>query len=404
MGMAHVGLLQWRMAQPDAPIVAAARALQPMVRAHGEEAELQAGPVKSVAEAMAKAGLFRMGAPAVTGGGEHDPLSTIRAIEAISQADGATGWVLMIGIETTGIGGSYLSAKAADEVFGDHPGTIIAGALNPVGKARKVEGGYVATGQWPFASGCQVADYFWCQCLSDSDSIPIEIVVPRSEFEILETWDSPGLRGSGSHDVRVDEVFVPDHRITRVNEGHAPHPGSLYRIPAMSRLAYNKVGVATGIALGAIDHFVTLATERKPRMSSGLLRERPRAQLAIAEAEAIVGSARSYVFDVVGDLWDTIVSGGRPDERQRILIRLACSHAVATCARAVTGLYEAAGTAMSTRSAPLARCFRDIHVIGQHITVAPYIIDEAGIHELDRRYVDRYDQAIVPRQMNGWKI
>ena len=366
------------MTRSSSPIVAAAVALQPLVREHAEAAERRAGPSPLVASAMANAGLFRMCAPAVVGGAEADPLTTIAAIEAIAAADGATGWVLMIGIETTGIGASYLSEAARESVFGDHRDAVIAGALNPVVRARRVDGGYVVDGRWPFASGCQIADWFWGQCTTDDDAGPVEVVVPRSDFTVIETWDSPGLRGSGSHDVCVEGVFVPDDRVTTTRVGRPSHDGPLFHVPQLSRLAYNKVGVATGITLAAIDHFVALATERTPRLAKGQLRERPRAQLAVAEAEAGLGGARAYCLDVVGDLWDTVVRGDRPTTRQRTLVRLACSHAVVSCARAVTGLFEAAGTAMADQSAPLGRCFRDIHTVGQHIMVAPHMIDDAG--------------------------
>ena len=361
------------------PLVEQARALQPLVRDRAAAAERAAGPDPEVVRAMADAGLYAMCAPASLGGAEADPVTTISIIEAIAQADGATGWVLMIGAETTGIGGAYIPAETAKAVFGEERRVVICGALNPVVRALRVDGGYVVNGQWPFASGCQQADWFWGQCIVDgTDAEAVEVLVPRAEYEVLPTWNSAGLRGTGSHDVCVHELFVPDSHVTRTRTERPGNPNPLFRIPLTSRLAYNKVGVATGIARGAIDHFVALANERKPRFSSALLRERPRAQLAVAEAEAILGGARGFVTDAVGDLWETVQRGERATVRQQALVRLSCSHAAASCAKAVTMLYEAAGTAMSDGDHPLARAFRDAHIVGQHIMASPHAIDDAG--------------------------
>jgi indole-3-acetate monooxygenase len=361
------------------PLVESARALQPLVRERAAGAEAAGSADVEVVRALANAGLFSICAPLAFGGAEADPLTTIDAIEAVSEADGSAGWVLMIGVESTGIGASHFHPDTAARIFAN-PAVLICGALNPVGRAVKVDGGFVATGRWPFASGSQHADWFWAQCMVEGrPGEAVEVLVARHEYVVDETWNSPGLRGTGSHDVVINDCFVPDERITRTREVRPATPTVLTGLPLMSRLAYNKVGVATGIARGAIDHFLALANERTPRLARGaLLRERPRAQLAVANAEARLGGARGFVRDAVGSVWDTVLRGDTVTTRQTALVRLACSHAVTECATAVTGLFEAAGTAMSDASHPLARCFRDVHVVGQHIMVSPHVIDDAG--------------------------
>lgn len=362
------------------PLVAAARSLRPLVAARAAGAEAAVAPDPDVVRAMADAGLFRLCVPASLGGAETDPLTTIDAIEAIASADGAAGWVLMIGVETTGLGSAWLRPSTAAEVVGAHPDVVICGALNPVGRARPVEGGYVVNGQWPFASGSQRADWFWCQSFVEGGERgeAVETLIPRADYDVLLTWNAPGLRGSGSHDVVVRDLFVPEAHVTRTRGGRLHHDTPLFRLPLMSRLAYNKVGVATGIARAAIDHLVVLASERTPRLSGALMRERPRVQAAVAEAEALLGGARGFVDHAVGDLWATVVAGDEPSGRQKALVRLACSDAARRCAEAVTGLYAVAGTAMSDADHPLARCFRDVHVVGQHLSVTPHAIDDAG--------------------------
>ena len=202
--------------------------------------------------------------------------------------------------------------------------------------------------------------------------------MPREQYEILDTWHVNGLRGTGSHDVAVHDLFVPDEMVTEVTVYRAQHDGPLYRLPPFSRLAYNKVGVATGIARAALDSFVELAEHKLPRLSSRALRERPRAQLSYAEAEAALRSARAFVVDTVMDEWDTVCAGGVADRRQRALVRLACSQACQQAIRAVELVHQAAGTSANLEDSPIGKARRDVAVVAQQIMVAPQFIEDAG--------------------------
>src|SRR6478735_505842 len=194
----------------DVSPIETAMALQALVREHADEAEAQGYVSEVVVRALAEAGLYRICAPAAFGGAEADPVTTIKVIEAISAGDGATGWAMMIGIETVGIGGSIMHPETAAKLFAEQPDLVMCGALNPQGRARRVDGGWMVNGRWPFASGCHHAHFFWGQCLVEGTSPPtsFEILVPRADYEILDTWHVNGLQGSGSHDVQVRDVFV----------------------------------------------------------------------------------------------------------------------------------------------------------------------------------------------------
>jgi alkylation response protein AidB-like acyl-CoA dehydrogenase len=361
-------------------LVTAARKLQPLVRQHADEAQQLRHVPSPVVKAMAEAGLYRIAAPACFGGYEAHPHPTIEAIEAISEADGSAGWVLMIGIETVGIGSSLMPQETAARLFAEHPDLVMCGALNPQGRARRVDGGWQVTGRWPFASGCHHAELFWGQCIVEGEQPvrTLEILVPRDRYEILDTWHTHGLRGTGSHDVAVTDLFVPDDMTTSVAGGAPHHDGPLYQLPPFTRLAYNKVGVATGIARAALDHFVDLAEGKIPRLARSTLRERPRAQLALAQAEAALRSARAFVFETVEDSWETVVAGGRCDRRQRALVRLACSHACQEAIRAVELVHSAAGTSANLADSPLGQARRDVAVVAQQLMVAPQFIEDAG--------------------------
>jgi alkylation response protein AidB-like acyl-CoA dehydrogenase len=367
-----------------------ARALVPLIREHADEADRERRLPARVATAMAAAGLYKVAAPRSIGGGECDPRTQIETIEIVSAADGAAGWNLMIGIENMGFLGAALSLEVAQKLYADE-GLIVSGALNPLGRATPVPGGYRVSGQWPFASGCHNAGWFWGQCMVTSDggelaksegggAILREALIPSSEFEILDTWHVSGLRGSGSHDVVARDVFVPEERVTAVLQRgmQLRETGTLYRYPPFNRLAYNKIGVATGIAQAALEHFKTLAAVRQPRGSRKLLREKVSVHLLYAEAVASLRAARAYALESVEEVWRVVDAGNDPSAEQRMHVHLACSHACLAAVHSVELLYAAAGTAANFSSCPLDRCLRDARVVPQHLMVSPQWKETAG--------------------------
>jgi alkylation response protein AidB-like acyl-CoA dehydrogenase len=360
-------------------LVERARALQPLVREFAERGDAERRLPLEVVHALREAGLFRIAVARAQGGAEADPRSQILAIEAISEADGAAGWTLMIGIESLGIASAALRPDVAEELIAKHPEVVFSGALNPLGRATPVEGGVRVTGRWPFASGCQHSDWFWGQCVVQGEAQPrlLEVVVPRASYRVADTWNVAGLRGSGSHDVVIDDLFVPDRFTTRVSYERLRESGPLFRMPVFVRLAYNKVGVATGIARAALDDFIALASQKVPRAMSVPLRERQHAQTSLAEAETRLRSARAFVFDAVDEVWQETLAGRPASSKQRALVQLACSQAVSACARAVELVHAAAGTTANFVSSPLERRMRDVHAVGQHIMVSPAQVEPA---------------------------
>lgn len=368
------------------------RELEPLIREHADTAERQRYLPGAVADAMARAGLYRIGASRELGGEELDPMSQIEVIEVASEIDGATGWNLMIGIEVMGLFGAALQPEVAQEIYRE-PSLVAAGALNPQGRAVRSEGGYVVSGQWPFASGCHNAHWFWGQCIVTDGQQPIrdaagaveliEAAIPSDDFEILDTWRVAGMRGSGSHDVAAQEVFVPDRLITRVSEAGTigmrfRDESPLYRFPAFARLAYNKVGVSTGIAKAALGAFRTLASEKTPRASRVPLREKAAVQSVYAEAWMLLRSSRAYVMDAVGEVWDTVVAGDETTVDQRMHVHLACSSATEAAVKVVELLSAAAGTTANFEDCPLERQLRNVRVVPQHIMVSSQWKETAG--------------------------
>ena len=355
------------------PPVDRALALEGLVRGHADQSERDRRLHPAVAEAFAAAGLYRIAAPRDCFGEEAPPLEQIETIEAISRFDGASGWNLMIGIETFGLVAPGFE-HCRDLI--EDPLVVLCSSTTAVGRADPAPGGYRISGQWPFVSGCHNAIIF-CATV-DLPEIGLRYaVVPEPDYEIIDTWRVGGLRGSGSHDVRVEGAFVPEERIT-APIGGAASECPLLRFPLGARLAYNKVAVAFGLARAAMDAFVALAEGKTPRFTSAKLCESPHAQRAAAEAEVRLQRSRALVMEQVDKLWAVVQAAGHITTRERALFQLACSDAVRDCAEAVDLIAEAAGTTANKEGHPLERISRDIRVVRQHTTVAGHNLLDTG--------------------------
>jgi len=368
------------VSQPSIDFVARARSLAPLVREHADEAERLRHLPAPVAQAMAAAGLYRIAAPRRSGGAEADPMRQIEVIEAVANADGSTGWNLMIGIESFGLIAPAFETCA--ELLAD-PMTVLCGSTAAVCIADEIPGGFRVNGQWQFVSGCHNAQVFTGLVQRRRNGVPIDGLPPvyavatLPDWQIVDTWNVGGLCGSGSHDVRITNLDVPNERML-VRMGTIRGDTPLERIPLGTRLAYNKVAVALGIARHAIDAFIDIATGKIPRFTSRTLRDRPFAQRAVARAEVRLRSARSLVFELTEALWAKVTERERVTPYDRAMYQIACSDAVSGAFEAVDAVAEAAGTTANDRASPLERLTRDIRVIRQHVTVAPHHIEDGG--------------------------
>ena len=369
-------------------IVEAVRALTPQIRAAGEEIEAGRRLPEHIVKAMKEAGAFRMTMPREWGGPEVDPLTQIRVIEALSYADGSVGWCAMINSDG-GYFSAYLDPRVAREMYRDLDAPT-GGSLLFTGRAEEVDGGYRINGKWPFVSGCTHCDWLIFSCNVIENGGPRTMpngmperrfcFVPPEQVKVLDTWYTTGLRGSGSHDVALESVFVPAERTYSFPA--SPHRKSpLYAYPLM--FAYNLPGVTLGIARAAIDSFIEIAPRKQVTMSmlTGkpvMLRDEAYAQNAVAHAEAMVGAAREYVFARIDDIWQTLLAGAQPTPKQRALYRIAIAHAHTTCVEAVEGLFKAYGGGAVYMSSPFDRCLRDLLTINQHTMNSLKIHEVAG--------------------------
>ena len=213
-------------------LLTAVRQLAPLIRQHADEAEHNRHLSQPVVTALAEAGIFRMCTPRALGGFEVHPLTFYRVVEAIARLDGSTGWCVFIA-GFNPMMGAYLTDDAAKAVFGSDPEVAVAGVVLPYGKAVSQERGYVVSGHWSYASGCQHCAWLFCMChVFDDGQMRLTpnaepevraFFVPTSQVTILDTWDVSGLAGTGSHDVAIDNVFVPEAYTCAFGVGMTPY-------------------------------------------------------------------------------------------------------------------------------------------------------------------------------------
>ncbi len=338
-------------------------------------------PAAPVMRALADAGLLRILAPRAYGGEEADMLSFMKLVERVSRVDGSAGWTIMTLNEEIEISAAYLPPATMSEVCRSSPAIIVAGSGATLGRAREVAGGWELSGRWPFVTGGPVAEQIVLGATVEGPRPrPLAFgLLPAQDVTILDTWDTVGLRGSGSHDVTLEDVFVPDHRMGIVATGRDTVPETaLFRLPPSLRFPFPKVGVATGIARHALAEFSDLAQGKRPRIGRSLLRERPDAQLAVARAEALVGSGWAFAAEMVQTIWALAEQGEPIPVDLHARSRLACTHAVANCVEAVATLCTAAGTSANLVSSPLHRLLADVRAVPQHVMVGSYNDLNAG--------------------------
>jgi alkylation response protein AidB-like acyl-CoA dehydrogenase len=363
----------------SADALTAAAALRPLAAAGAETAERTTRLTPELVDALAAADLFRLCVPRSLGGREAAAGEVIEAIEELARGDGAAGWCLMIAA-TSGVISGWLEPEAAGEVFGE-PTRPCGGVFAPRGRAVAVSDGYRVSGTWAFSSGVGHSAWMLGGCVAFDGGQPrllptgapdvTVLAWPRADLELLETWSVTGLRGTGSHDMRLEDAFVPCSRAVSLFTASPVQEGPLYTFPIFGLLAAGVAAVGVGIARQTIEEFAGLAGGRTPSMSRRSLAEHPAAQTTIAQAQARVQAARALLHDAVGRAWEQAVERREVDLERRAALRLAATHAASESAAAVASVYHAAGGSSIYTSSPLERRFRDVHTLRQHMIIGP---------------------------------
>ena len=362
-------------ARDAASYVQAALDLAPHVRRFHQEIERDRMLPPALVTTMTDEGFFSLWLARAFGGPELSFTEFARVIEALSYADGSVGWCAMVATVFSRLSG-YLADDVARGMFGEGHGRF-AGSINPTGKAVGVPGGFRVSGHWSY--GSFIHHSYWTvgnSIVHDGETVRRDgngapdirfMIIPTSAVEIVDNWHVSGLRGTGSCDFEVHDVFVPEEHTLSAFAAKPVQPGTLYATPMITIFAASIPCVSIGIARAAIDAFVELAEAKTPMGSTSRLRDKPIAQADLGRAEATLRSGRGFLFDSVEEIWDHVTAGRTPTLRQRAIVRLAAAKAAEASVQAVDLLFNAAGGTALFETNPIGRCFRDVHATTQHI-------------------------------------
>lgn len=366
------------------------------ILAAADEIESRRALPDPLMERLVEAGLFSIYTPAEYGGLDLPLPAALEVVEEVARLDGSTGWTIALGV-VNGLFTAALSEAAAATIF-KNGSALVTGAPGFGVRAEAVDGGYVLTGQWPFCSGARNASWMTVAApvfdhgeprVGPSGPVMVLAFMPPHDVEILDTWHVTGLRGTGTHDLRVKEAFVPGEMTGGFALPAGPvalRPRPLTRIPIMTAFCVaQSPAVCLGIARRAVDEFRELALTKESPFG-GKLGEQALTHSSLARAEAAIRSARAYWAAAVTSLWQA-AGAAEVSLEERTAARLAALTAVENSVAAVDALYRLAGSSSLFASSPLDRCWRDVHAAAQHIQV------QAGRWETSGRVLLGMDPA-----------
>jgi 3-hydroxy-9,10-secoandrosta-1,3,5(10)-triene-9,17-dione monooxygenase len=355
--------------------------LIPTLRARAEETErLRELPPATTAD-LRRTGVHRVFQPARFGGSEAPFRIGVEVLAALGRGCASTAWVVVQNM-THNLMLAHWPDAAQQEVWGGQPDALLSGILIPgVGRARRVPGGYVLSGRWPFVSGVNVCDWALFTAFVPNDQGEPEdrhFIIPRREFAILDTWYAVGLRGSSSNDVAVDEVFIPEHRSITVADlkGGAVSPGSrhntapIYRAPLYAFFGMYIAAAALGAAEATVEHYLAQVRRRVATMTGGAMAQYTTQQVKVAEAAASVETARMLLLACADEGMAITAAGRLPTDAERTRFRCHAAFAGKLATRAVEIVWEAGGGSAIYDANPISRGFRDVTTANRHTTQA----------------------------------
>ena len=369
---------------------ARARSLAPLIAAEADRIERDGKVTPAVMAAMHEAEMFRLCLPRSMGGGEASPMTILGVVSTIAAADASTAWCLGQGLGCS-LSAAFLAPEVAAEIFGA-PDSIL--AWGPANKSERVvpaDGGWRLTGRWSYASGIRNASWFGAHSPDagpdgkprlNPDGRPQTrtYLFPASRGRVDPVWNTIGLRGTGSDDYAVDDLFVPEaYSFLRDHEPDRRETGPLYRIALTAFYGMTFASVGLGIARATLDAFIALASAKTASHTASVLRESTAVQSDVALAEGHLGASRAYLLEMMEEIWHVLGRGDALDLDRRARLRIACAYASGRAREVVAMAYHRAGATAIHAKNPFERRFRDINTVAQQVQAAPSNLEHSGM-------------------------
>jgi len=326
---------------------------------------------------LKEVGIYRASTPSRFGGDPMPPARFLTLIEQISQVDGSTGWVASFGSALIYL--AALPVQTQEQLYADGPDVCFAGGLFPVQPAAATDAGYLINGRWKFASGCMGADILGVGIPGDASTggKPRTALLRREDVEIVQDWDTHGMRATGSFDLVVKDVEVA-REWTFIRGGAPTVDEPLYRYPTLAYAAQVLAVVGAGVARAALDFAAELGAGSTGITGAPKLADRAYYRTGVAEAEAALRSARAYFYEVTEQTWGSVLAGDPADATQNAHLRLASSHLARTASDVVNAVVKISGTSAIYAGHPLQAWLADALVPQQHAFLGPAMFDAAG--------------------------
>lgn len=370
-------------AEPEGPARDAAfqHALE-VLRERRDEFNEQGFVPKDYISLLKRAGIFRASTPKQFGGDAINPARFLEKIEQIAAIDPSTGWVASFGSALQYF--AALPLETQEKIYADGPDLVYAGGHFPMQEAEEVDGGFLCTGTWLFASGCAGADWLGVGLKGGPEAAgrPVTAIFPAGQATIVTNWDVSGMRATGSNEIHLDKFFVPKE-FTFIRGGESNLDEPLNRYPAIAYAAQVLSVTSLGAARGALDYTLAVGAGGTSITGGAKKGDRPTYQLGLAQGEAKLRAARAFFYDQTEYVWSLAEAGKEISAKDAALLRLAISNAAHVSREVVLIAFDLAGTGAMYRSHPLQRYVQDGLIPAQHAMLQTNTIEAAGAVLLD---------------------
>ncbi|WP_156228640.1 acyl-CoA dehydrogenase family protein [Corynebacterium comes] len=326
---------------------------------------------------LKKAGLFGVAVPEQFGGDPQPPAQFMKQVEQISAIDPATGWVASFG--SAPVYFASLPVETQRRIYAESTDIVFAAGMFPMFEAERVEGGYICSGEWQFASGCKGADLLGMGLRGgeETNGKPLTALVDPAKVDIVDNWSVAGMKATGSHNVRADRVFVPDE-MTFVRGGKPTIDEPVSRYPVIAYAAQVLAVVGLGAARGALDYVTEVGSANASITGGPAKGNRANYKSGLAKAEADLRSARAFFYETTEEVWAKAVANEEITDRDKALLRMAAAQAAHVSRDVVLAAFNLAGTGAIFEGHPLQRFLQDGLVPAQHAMLQEHIFEAAG--------------------------
>ena len=368
--------------------IALLKSIEELVNAQGFNAENIGNVPDEIIAAAKAAGIFRYFNPKEAGGAQPHLCDAIAMWEEMARQDPSYGWIGAVYSPNNNFTGSFLPEKGFQEMTRNGNDFLVAGQYYPNGMGDVVEGGYKVTGGWNFGSGTHHADWILAgflpmnngELVMATDELPdmMVAVIPREQVIFAGNWDVLGLRGTGSVDYSVADLFVPEHMTFRLFSREPLRGSSIFKIGVMPYSAATLVGVTLGIAKRSLEDIKALAKTKTRGGEFNTIAMNMTFQVEYSRKHAMLSAARALVLSLFDEATRVIDSGAEVSPELRARIRSGSTWAAETCRDVVDFAHRAAGTDSIRRGNMIERAFRDIHTALQHAFLSEKTLVDSG--------------------------